>query len=187
MFLLNAAYDAWQVNSYLICLTLLWQFLFYSFENLVAIHISCTKLGQGVSDIIYIILGKYSWCYLCFFRYLPKWKNPSLSRKEALFSYWDTINGISSLHFNMRRSYPSPISTLSRTSLCAEHKAYIWYVDWLDYQVQASLAPPTADPHGYWSDCKSDHAHCNSSQIQFFQGNSSVAFWFALGSDLWSS
>lgn len=60
MFLLNAAYDAWQVNSYLIFLTLLWQFLFYSFENLVAIHISCTKLGQGVSDIIYIILGKYS-------------------------------------------------------------------------------------------------------------------------------
>lgn len=37
------------------------------------------------------------------------------------------------------------------------------------WQVQASLAPPTADPHGYWSDCKSDHAHCNSSQIQFFQ------------------
>lgn len=37
------------------------------------------------------------------------------------------------------------------------------------WQVQASLAPPTADPHGYWSDCKSDHARCNSSQIQFFQ------------------
>lgn len=37
------------------------------------------------------------------------------------------------------------------------------------WQVQASLAPPTADPYGYWSDCKSDHARCNSSQIQFFQ------------------
>lgn len=37
------------------------------------------------------------------------------------------------------------------------------------WQVQSSLAPPMADPHGYWSDCKSDHAHCNSSQIRFFQ------------------
>ncbi|KAJ4727950.1 Pectin acetylesterase [Melia azedarach] len=37
------------------------------------------------------------------------------------------------------------------------------------WQVQASLAPPSADPHGYWNDCKSDHAHCNASQIQFFQ------------------
>ncbi|KAJ7977763.1 Pectin acetylesterase [Quillaja saponaria] len=37
------------------------------------------------------------------------------------------------------------------------------------WQVQASLAPPSADPHGLWNDCKSDHAHCNSSQIQFFQ------------------
>ncbi|KAJ7973161.1 Pectin acetylesterase [Quillaja saponaria] len=37
------------------------------------------------------------------------------------------------------------------------------------WQVQASLAPPSADPNGLWSDCKSNHAHCNSSQIQFFQ------------------
>ncbi|RDX64491.1 Pectin acetylesterase 3 [Mucuna pruriens] len=37
------------------------------------------------------------------------------------------------------------------------------------WQVQASLAPPSADPHGSWNDCKSNHAHCNSSQIQFLQ------------------
>ncbi|MED6185998.1 Pectin acetylesterase 12 [Stylosanthes scabra] len=37
------------------------------------------------------------------------------------------------------------------------------------WQVQASLAPPSADPNGLWSDCKANHANCNSSQIQFLQ------------------
>uniref|UniRef100_A0A2N9G6Z6 Pectin acetylesterase n=1 Tax=Fagus sylvatica TaxID=28930 RepID=A0A2N9G6Z6_FAGSY len=36
------------------------------------------------------------------------------------------------------------------------------------WQLQASLAPRSADPHGYWDDCKF-HAKCNSSQIQFLQ------------------
>ncbi|KAI4301611.1 hypothetical protein L6164_034872 [Bauhinia variegata] len=37
------------------------------------------------------------------------------------------------------------------------------------WQVQSSLAPPSADPSGSWHDCKSNHASCNSSQIQFLQ------------------
>ncbi|KAF3436624.1 hypothetical protein FNV43_RR23716 [Rhamnella rubrinervis] len=37
------------------------------------------------------------------------------------------------------------------------------------WQLQASLAPPSADPHGSWNECKSNHAHCNSSQVQFLQ------------------
>ncbi|EEF47144.1 pectin acetylesterase, putative [Ricinus communis] len=37
------------------------------------------------------------------------------------------------------------------------------------WQVQASLAPPTADPQGSWNECKQNHAQCNSSQIQFLQ------------------
>ncbi|KAL5859380.1 hypothetical protein ACOSQ4_000676 [Xanthoceras sorbifolium] len=37
------------------------------------------------------------------------------------------------------------------------------------WQLQASLAPPSADPRGQWKDCKADNAHCNSSQIQFLQ------------------
>ncbi|XAR52769.1 hypothetical protein NMG60_11021021 [Bertholletia excelsa] len=38
------------------------------------------------------------------------------------------------------------------------------------WQVQASLAPTTADPHGYWRDCKMNNAHCSASQIRFLQG-----------------
>ncbi|KAI4349826.1 hypothetical protein L6164_010376 [Bauhinia variegata] len=37
------------------------------------------------------------------------------------------------------------------------------------WQLQASLAPPSADPNGSWHNCKSNHASCNSSQIQFLQ------------------
>ncbi|RZC88338.1 hypothetical protein C5167_016137 [Papaver somniferum] len=37
------------------------------------------------------------------------------------------------------------------------------------WQVQASLAPPSADPHGYWNECKKNHATCTSAQIQFLQ------------------
>lgn len=37
------------------------------------------------------------------------------------------------------------------------------------WQVQASLAPRTADPHHLWDQCKMNHARCSASQIQFFQ------------------
>ncbi|RZB87138.1 Pectin acetylesterase 2 isoform B [Glycine soja] len=38
------------------------------------------------------------------------------------------------------------------------------------WQVQASLAPPSADRLGSWNECKSNHANCSSSQMQFLQG-----------------
>ncbi|XP_030460342.1 pectin acetylesterase 6 [Syzygium oleosum] len=37
------------------------------------------------------------------------------------------------------------------------------------WQVHESLAPRSADPNGTWTDCKMNHARCNSSQIQFLQ------------------
>lgn len=38
------------------------------------------------------------------------------------------------------------------------------------WQIQSSLAPPSADPHGYWHDCRLNHAKCSTSQIRFLQG-----------------
>lgn len=37
------------------------------------------------------------------------------------------------------------------------------------WQLQASLAPPSADPHGSWHECKMNHEKCTASQIQFLQ------------------
>ncbi|KAK2644282.1 hypothetical protein Ddye_019477 [Dipteronia dyeriana] len=38
------------------------------------------------------------------------------------------------------------------------------------WQIQASLAPPSADPHGRWHECRNNFVRCSSSQIQFLQG-----------------
>ncbi|CAN6715282.1 unnamed protein product [Malus baccata var. baccata] len=38
------------------------------------------------------------------------------------------------------------------------------------WQVQTSLAPPAADPAGYWRDCRLNHEKCTPSQINFLQG-----------------
>lgn len=38
------------------------------------------------------------------------------------------------------------------------------------WQVQSSLAPPVADPHSLWNDCKRNNEKCSASQIQFLQG-----------------
>ncbi|MBA0877419.1 hypothetical protein Goshw_009651 [Gossypium schwendimanii] len=46
------------------------------------------------------------------------------------------------------------------------------------WQVQESLIPSSADPHGSWRDCKMDHSHCNSSQMLFLQGDFQVCFYF---------
>ncbi|KAL3538363.1 hypothetical protein ACH5RR_001729 [Cinchona calisaya] len=36
-------------------------------------------------------------------------------------------------------------------------------------QVQASLAPSSADPRGVWHNCRLNNARCSASQIQFLQ------------------
>ncbi|KAG2724073.1 hypothetical protein I3760_01G000700 [Carya illinoinensis] len=38
------------------------------------------------------------------------------------------------------------------------------------WQVQSSLAPPSADPSGYWHDCRLNHDKCTRAQILFLQG-----------------
>ncbi|KAJ6833009.1 pectin acetylesterase 12-like [Iris pallida] len=38
------------------------------------------------------------------------------------------------------------------------------------WQIQQSLAPGSADPHGYWKECRFDYRSCSSDQIQFLQG-----------------
>ncbi|KAM1095261.1 hypothetical protein ACFX15_009776 [Malus domestica] len=38
------------------------------------------------------------------------------------------------------------------------------------WQIQTSLAPPAADPAGYWRDCRLNHEKCTPSQINFLQG-----------------
>ncbi|GKV44243.1 hypothetical protein SLEP1_g51441 [Rubroshorea leprosula] len=38
------------------------------------------------------------------------------------------------------------------------------------WQIQSSIAPSSADPHGFWHDCRLNHAKCSPVQIRFLQG-----------------
>ncbi|KAL8166303.1 hypothetical protein V2J09_007802 [Rumex salicifolius] len=59
--------------------------------------------------------------------------------------------------------FPQNIIAGIRTPLFILNAAYD------SWQLQASLAPPAADPRGLWHDCKMNNAHCSGSQIQFLQ------------------
>ncbi|XP_031257437.1 pectin acetylesterase 6-like [Pistacia vera] len=59
--------------------------------------------------------------------------------------------------------FPQNLIANIKTPLFLVNSAYdVW-------QVQSSLAPQSADPHGSWTECRKNHALCNSSQIQFLQ------------------
>ncbi|KAL2922326.1 Pectin acetylesterase 2 [Bienertia sinuspersici] len=60
--------------------------------------------------------------------------------------------------------FPHRLIANVRTPLFLVNAAYD------SWQLQASLAPPSADPHRYWYGCKLNSAHCSAPQIQFLQG-----------------
>ncbi|RAL52735.1 unnamed protein product [Cuscuta campestris] len=60
--------------------------------------------------------------------------------------------------------FPQNVISNIRTPLFILNTAYD------SWQIQASLAPSSADPNGTWYACKNNHNKCSSSQINFFQG-----------------
>lgn len=37
-------------------------------------------------------------------------------------------------------------------------------------QIQSSIAPTSADPSGFWHDCRLNHEKCTPAQMRFLQG-----------------
>lgn len=60
--------------------------------------------------------------------------------------------------------FPENLIASIRTPLFILNTAYD------SWQIQSSLAPSSADPHGNWRDCRLNHNKCSGSQIQFLQG-----------------
>ncbi|XP_051145324.1 pectin acetylesterase 10-like isoform X2 [Andrographis paniculata] len=60
--------------------------------------------------------------------------------------------------------FPQNLISNVRTPLFILNAAYD------SWQLQESLAPPTADPRGIWHDCKLNNERCSVTQIQFLQG-----------------
>ncbi|KAH9670235.1 Pectin acetylesterase 10 [Citrus sinensis] len=67
--------------------------------------------------------------------------------------------------------FPQNIIRQVRTPLFILNAAYD------SWQIQSSLAPPSADRHGHWHDCRLNHAKCSASQIRFLQERQDT--WFA--------
>lgn len=59
--------------------------------------------------------------------------------------------------------FPQHLIPLTKTPLFLLNAAYD------SWQILASLASDSADPHGYWQKCRLNYAYCSSSQIQFLQ------------------
>ncbi|CAH8388572.1 unnamed protein product [Eruca vesicaria subsp. sativa] len=60
--------------------------------------------------------------------------------------------------------FPQNLISGMKTPLFIVNAAYdIW-------QVQSSIAPPSADPSGYWHECRLNHGKCTPAQILFLQG-----------------
>ena len=49
------------------------------------------------------------------------------------------------------------------------HRTSLYNV-FFNNQIQSSIAPTSADPSGFWHDCRLNHAKCTPSQIRFLQG-----------------
>ncbi|KAJ6323388.1 hypothetical protein OIU76_010823 [Salix suchowensis] len=60
--------------------------------------------------------------------------------------------------------FPQRLITSVRTPLFLVNTAYD------TWQIQVSLAPASADHHGYWNGCRKNYARCTESQISFLQG-----------------
>ncbi|XVF22220.1 hypothetical protein REPUB_Repub12eG0154800 [Reevesia pubescens] len=82
-----------------------------------------------------------------------------------------TLQGVQKNLPNTCTSQMDPTSCFFPQNLVANIKTPMFLLNaaYDAWQVQESLIPSSADPHGYWRDCKMDHSHCNSSQMQFLQ------------------
>ncbi|KAI4325043.1 hypothetical protein MLD38_030471 [Melastoma candidum] len=89
----------------------------------------------------------------------------------------DFYQGVVTLQ-NVKENLPSsctsrmdPTSCFFPQNLVADIKTpmFILNAAYDTWQVRSSLAPSTADPHGFWKDCKANSELCNASQIAFLQ------------------
>ncbi|XP_068659800.1 pectin acetylesterase 12-like isoform X2 [Aristolochia californica] len=68
-------------------------------------------------------------------------------------------------------SHKDPTSCFFPENLVANIKTPLFLLNaaYDVWQVQASLCPPSADPHGKWHACKLNYEKCTPGQIRFFQ------------------
>ncbi|KAH0881467.1 hypothetical protein HID58_068861 [Brassica napus] len=72
----------------------------------------------------------------------------------------------------MCTNHLDPTSCFFPQNLISQMKTPLFIVNaaYDTWQIQSSIAPTSADPSGFWHDCRLNHAKCTPSQIRFLQG-----------------
>ncbi|KAF3454751.1 hypothetical protein FNV43_RR05199 [Rhamnella rubrinervis] len=98
-----------------------------------------------------------------------------VSGGRTLRNLYSGVVGLQGVQSSLPRictNHLDPTSCFFPQNLIASVKTPLFILNaaYDSWQIQSSLAPPSADPHGYWHDCRLNHAKCSSKQIQFLQG-----------------
>ncbi|KAJ4722693.1 Pectin acetylesterase [Melia azedarach] len=82
----------------------------------------------------------------------------------SLQRVWNLPNSCTKRLNSILCIFPQHLIASIRTPLFLLNAAYD------TWQIQASLAPPSVDPHGIWHECRNNYALCTASQIRLLQG-----------------
>ncbi|KAK8486164.1 hypothetical protein V6N11_019987 [Hibiscus sabdariffa] len=98
-----------------------------------------------------------------------------VSGGRTLRSMYSGVVGLQGVQHNLPRictNHLDPTSCFFPQNLISHIQTPLFILNaaYDSWQIQSSIAPPSADPHGYWHDCRLNHAKCSPSQIRFLQG-----------------
>lgn len=98
-----------------------------------------------------------------------------VSGGRTLRKYFDGVVGSQGVKNTLPRfctNHLDPTSCFFPQNLVANIQTPLFILNtaYDSWQIQSSLAPTSADPSGYWHDCRLNHATCSPAQIQFLQG-----------------
>ncbi|KAK6915745.1 Pectinacetylesterase/NOTUM [Dillenia turbinata] len=97
-----------------------------------------------------------------------------VSGGRSLRSFFSGVVNTQALQNNLPQTCTNrldPVSCFFPQNLIASVNTPLFLLNtaYDSWQIQESLAPSAADPHGTWDECKKNHALCSASQIQFLQ------------------
>ncbi|XP_027934380.1 pectin acetylesterase 12-like [Vigna unguiculata] len=98
-----------------------------------------------------------------------------VSRGHTIRNFFSGVVGLQGVQKNLPPSctnHLDPTSCFFPQNLIASIRTPLFILNtaYDSWQIQSSIAPSSADPRGYWHDCRLNHAKCTASQIQYLQG-----------------
>ncbi|CAL2268818.1 unnamed protein product [Prunus armeniaca] len=100
---------------------------------------------------------------------------PDVSGGRTLRNLYNGVVGLQGVQHNLPRfctNHLDPTSCFFPQNLIANIQTPLFILNaaYDSWQIQSSLAPASADPAGFWHECRLNHAKCTPSQINFLQG-----------------